>query len=58
MACSNCVDSEKAADEYNLQIRGRDENIKSITITLCSICASEILSFDWISEEPISSKNG
>jgi hypothetical protein len=57
MTCSNCGDSEKAADEYNLQIRGRDGKIKSITIIICGVCANEILSFDWVSEEPILSEN-
>jgi hypothetical protein len=56
MTCSNCVDSEKAADEYILQIRGRNVDTKSINIMLCTICANEILSIDWINELPVQSE--
>jgi hypothetical protein len=56
MTCSNCVDSEKAADEYILQIRGRNGDIKSINIVLCTICANDILSFDWINKSSVQSK--
>lgn len=55
--CSNCVDSNKLADSYELQIRGRDEDPETITIALCSDCAGELLSIDWIDRKPALSEN-
>ncbi len=51
MVCSNCVDSGKTANEYKLRIRGRDDDLKIVNMSLCDVCISEFLSLSWITEE-------